>query len=148
MWKKAALIAAACITTSGTVFAEMKPDDAIEYRQSVFEVGRFQFGGMAAMLRGEQDWNTPAFTEHAKVLATIAPLLRTGFSVESHEGDTDALPKIWREKAEFDELLNSYISDAEKLYQIAQQGDENAMKQQFKATARHCKACHDDYRAD
>ncbi len=62
--------------------------------------------------------------------------------------DTDALPGIWENMADFQEKVGNMQEAATNLNTAAQGGDMAAIGEAFKATGGTCKACHDDYRLD
>lgn len=62
--------------------------------------------------------------------------------------ETDALPKIWETRADFDQKISDFQAAAAQLATVAQGGDPAAIGAAFGATGGTCKACHDDYRLD
>lgn len=62
--------------------------------------------------------------------------------------ETDALPSIWENMADFQEKVGNMKDAAAQLNVAAQSGDVAAVGEAFKATGGTCKACHDDYRLD
>ncbi len=62
--------------------------------------------------------------------------------------ETDALPAIWENMADFQEKVGNMQEAAANLNTAAQGGDMAAIGEAFKATGGTCKACHDDYRLD
>lgn len=62
--------------------------------------------------------------------------------------ETEALPIIWEEKADFNDKVAAMQAAAAKLDTIAQDGDVAAVGAAFQTTGGTCKACHDKYRLD
>lgn len=62
--------------------------------------------------------------------------------------ETDALPIIWEETADFNEKVAAMQEAAAKLDATAQGGDVAAIATAFKTTGGTCKSCHDKYRLD
>lgn len=62
--------------------------------------------------------------------------------------ETDALPIIWEDKADFDEKVTAMQDAAAQLDAVAQGGDVAAIAAAFKTTGGKCKDCHDKYRLD
>ncbi len=123
-------------------------NDAIEYRQSAFSLIRYQFGDMGAMLKGKKDFDLNVFQTRAANLAGLANIPHEGFIDGSEKGDTEALAKIWSNKADFDSQMTTFQENAAKLNVAAQTGDKKQIKQAFGNTGKSCKGCHDMYKKD
>ncbi len=62
--------------------------------------------------------------------------------------ETEALPAIWENRADFDQKIADFQAAAANLNTIAEGGDLAAIGAAFGATGGTCKACHDNYRLD
>ena len=62
--------------------------------------------------------------------------------------ETEALPIIWEEPADFSEKVSAMQNAAAQLDTVAQGGDIAAIATAFKTTGGTCKSCHDKYRLD
>ena len=62
--------------------------------------------------------------------------------------ETEALPVIWENKADFNLKVTALQDAAALLDSAAQTGDIAAIGAAFKTTGGTCKACHDKYRLD
>ena len=60
---------------------------------------------------------------------------------------TYALPAIWQKNDDFVKLGKAAQAETAKLAQVAGSKDSEALKAQAVATAKACKACHDNYRS-
>ena len=141
------LLAACAGITIAT--AAVKPETAIHYRQSVYTMIGCNFAPLAQMVKGNSPWNAAEFSRHAERIAFLAPQLPEGFPAGSGSGaETEAKPEIWSDAAGFKAKMDDFIKQSEQLAAVAKSGDEAKMKEQFKATAGTCKACHDGYRVD
>lgn len=123
-------------------------EDAIEYRQSVFHTLAWQFGAMAAMVKGEKDYDAAEFQMRAERLAVLAQMPWEGFVKGSFEGDTRALGKIEAERADFDEHAQALMEESQTLAELSSTQDLAKLRSQFAATAKTCKGCHQEYRGD
>ena len=123
-------------------------DDAIHYRQSAFGLIAHNFGDMGAMLKGKKPFDAEVFAMRAQNVAALSQLPAEGFVVGSDKGETDALAKIWSEKAEFDNKMSQFQENAAKLAVAAKSDDKNAIKAAFMNTGKSCKGCHDVYKKD
>ena len=141
---------AAVLATAFTAgaWAQVKPEDAIEYRKSVFTVVKWDFGPMAAMVKGKIPFDAMQFSAHANRVANMAPRALEGFIPGTDEGDTRAKPEIWTDWDTFESRMQTFVDHSAKLAALAGEGDEAAIKKQFGETGKACKACHDDFRED
>jgi cytochrome c556 len=144
------LIAAMLLAAFGSLFAgaalAQKPEDAIKYRRGVYAVIGWNFGPMAAMVKGDRPYDAAAFARHAEIVAYMSKLPLEGFVPGSDSGDTKAKPEIWLNMDDFKAKLEKMQGEAAKLAEVAKRGDLNAAKAQFGETGKACKACHDEYR--
>ena len=132
---------------TGSVSAQVKPEDVIKYRQAVYKVMGWNFAPMAAMVKGEKPYDKEAFVRHAMIVSQMSPLAMEGFAVGSDKGaDSKAKPEIWTKSADFKEKMDKMVGESKKLAAIASTGSFDEIKKQFGATGGACKACHDDYK--
>jgi cytochrome c556 len=145
--KKPLLTAATAVLLSTTTLAFADAEDAIEYRQSVFKAIKYHFGPMADMVRGKTDYDQAAFSLHADRVAALAKMPGDGFIEGSDKGaDTEAKASIWSNRADFDQRLENFASDAETLAKIAGTGDMDQIRDALGNVGKNCKACHDEYK--
>ncbi len=121
-------------------------EDAIKYRQAAFTMVKGNFGPMGAMVKGERPFDAAAFAKFAENFAVLAKMSDDGFIDGSDMGDTKAKPEVWEKRAEFDAKMKKFQELADKLAVAAKSGDLGAIKPQFGAAAKTCKACHDDFK--
>lgn len=144
-----ALSTAAALATVGVAFAQGSPaDKAIKYRQGVYGIMGWNFGPMAAMVKGEKPYDKEAFARHAKNVAAVGPMALEGFGPGTDKGaaETKAKPEIWTKMDDFKSKMTKMNDEATKLAAISQTGTLDEIKKQFGATGATCKACHDDYK--
>lgn len=143
----AVALLAIAIGAGASAWAQMKPEDAIKYRQSaMFLVGQ-NFGPLGAMAQGKIPYDKDAAIKHAEIVAFVSKLPLRGFQPGTDMGgDTKAKPEIWENMDDFKAKLEKMQQDAAKLAEVAQSGDFNALKAQVGETGKACKACHDKYR--
>ncbi|MEZ5534026.1 MAG: cytochrome c [Thiolinea sp.] len=148
--KKITLAAAAVLTLSvaASVWAKNTPEeDAIEYRQSAYTMIKQHFGPMAAMVKGDMEFDAEAFKKNAEAVAALSQFPINGFVDGSYEGDTDAKPSIAENMDDFREKMETFKIEAANLAKVAAEGgDMSALKPAFGKVGGSCKACHDDYR--
>ena len=144
-----AAIATLLVCAALDAAAQHKPEDVIHYRQSAMTLVGWNFGTLSAMVKGKHAWDAHEFALRAERLAQLAPQVPEGFAKGSDKGaETDAKPEIWANPDDFQSKANDLISEAKALSDVAKNGDEAKMKEQFRKLAGTCKACHDKYKAD
>ncbi len=117
-------------------------------RQSYFALVGMAFGPMGDMVKGKMEWNSEQFAELADDLAGLSGYgVERGFAAGSEMGTTRAKPEIWDNMDDFKMKLAAFREEATKLNAVAASGDEAAMKAQFGAVGKTCKACHDEYKS-
>ena len=136
----------ACLL-AGNAIAQAKPDDAIKYRQGVYKIIGWNFGPMAAVVKGEKPYDKEAFARSAANVEFVSRLALEGFLVPgSDKGDTKAKPEIWNKLDDFKAKMTKMNDETAKLAAIAKIGSFDDIKKQFGATGASCKSCHDSYK--
>lgn len=131
--------------------AGAKPEDTVEYRQSVFNVIGWNFKPIGAMMKGEMPFDAAAVARHAAYIEMLSKAAPEGFAKGTGPDvvkDTEAKPEIWTKPSDFDAKMSNFQQEAAKLNEVAKGGDEGAIKAQFGKTAETCKACHKEFRKD
>jgi cytochrome c556 len=137
---------AAALASGAALAQTVKPEDAIKYRQGVMRAMGWNFGPMAAMVKGDIPFDKGKFARNAQWVAELSPMPWEGFMPGTETGDTKAKADIWLDQDKFKKLAEKMEMEASKLAEVAKTGDEARMKAQFSDTAKACKACHDDFR--
>jgi cytochrome c556 len=127
----------------------IKPERVIHYRQSAMAMIGWNFAPLGTMVKGKTPFDAREFSRRADRLEFLGPQLLEGFAKGSDRGaETDAKAEIWSDFEDFRAKLDDYVNESKKLAEVARNGSEAEMKEQFKKTAEACKACHDKYRAE
>lgn len=122
---------------------------AIEYRKEAFHMIKYHFGPMAAMVKGEKDFNAEEFAKNAEAVAVLSKFPINGFIPGSDKGEkTEAKAEIWTNMDDFKKKMETFKVEATSLADVAKGGDMNAIKPQFGKVGESCKACHKEYKAD
>ncbi|MDQ5908847.1 MAG: hypothetical protein QG599_940 [Pseudomonadota bacterium] len=145
-----ALLGASLLTMAAHA-AGPKPEDAMEYRQSVFNIIGWNFKPMGAMVKGEVPFDAAAVARHAQYVDLMSKAALEGFPKGSGPDaveDTDAKADIWTNWGKFETAMKNFQQESAKLAEVAKGGDEAVIKAQFGKTAETCKACHKEFRKD
>lgn len=123
-------------------------DKAVEYRQKALSVMQQNFAAMAAMVKGETEYNADFFQRRANDFEKMSSIPWSGFAVEGAMpgNDSDALTEIWDNWDDFQQRASDLQEYAAQLAQVSQKGSIDAIKPVFMDTAKTCKGCHDNYK--
>jgi cytochrome c556 len=122
---------------------------AIEYRQAVFKIVSGNFGPLSQVAQGKAEFKPEAVSKQATRLAQIATFVGDAHPDISKEGKTRALPVIWTNRKEFDEIAARFVTDTKNLAEVAE--NSSSAGEEFKgavaAVGNDCKSCHDKFRS-
>jgi cytochrome c556 len=144
------ILALACLFAACAAQAQsVRPEQAIEYRQAVYQVILWNFQPLSAMARGRMDFDRALFRKHALRVANLSGHLLEGYPEGSEQGaETAALAKIWANWADFQTRMGDFQRESRQLANMSRASDFTELKDQFAEVSGTCKACHDLYKAD
>jgi cytochrome c556 len=142
-------ILAFALTT--TAFADLKPEEQIEYRQAGYSFMSWNMGRIKASLEGEY---SPE--QVAKAASTIAAIANSGMGAlygpgtDKDVGDvkTHVKPELFQNGEDVGQLARDFMDAADNLAEVAAEGEKDDVKAAFGELGQACKACHKKYRAD
>ena len=140
------LLFAVVFVTSAQYALAQKPEQAIKYRRGAFAVMGWNFGSMAAMVKGKKPYDAEVFARNAEIVAFMSRLPLEGFTPGSETGDTKAKPEIWLNMDDFKAKLEKMQQEVDALAKVAKTGNFDNSKAQLGEAGKACKACHDEYR--
>ena len=149
--KSKLLLAMLTFTLAGTAAAQMKPDDAIKFRQSGYTFMSWNMGKIKANLEGE--YNAQQVQAAATAIAGIAgsgmgALYGPGTEKDIGSLKTRVNPEFFQEMPNVGKLATDFNNAAANLAKVAATGDKAAVQKAFGETGETCKACHDKYRME
>lgn len=148
MKSKIALLAgAAVLSFSSLAQAQFaKPEDAVHYRQSAFDL----IGNHMGRINGQLKSGSPNLAQVQSSAALIETLSKLPFEAFTPDSDMVASsktkPELWKDTAKVKQLADKMQAEVAKLVVVSKTGDVKAIQTQFGAVGQSCKACHDDYR--
>jgi cytochrome c556 len=127
------------------VGAAIAQANVIEQRQNImkrnWDVAKPVFG----MMRGQVAFNLEQVQSALRTISQNAKQIPTLFPDNSKTGgDTEALPAIWENKADFNARAARLEESAQAA--LAAIKDEATFKTEFPKAAQTCDGCHDKYR--
>jgi cytochrome c556 len=143
-----ALVAA---TIAGSAAAQMKPEDAIKFRQSAYTTMAWNMGRIKMNVEGT--YNKDDVIKAANVIQAIAnsgmgALYLPGTDKGKGWKDTRVLPELFTDKEGVGKVAGAFNKEANELAKVAATGDAAAVKAQFGKLGEACKGCHDKFRRD
>src|SRR5256885_8856455 len=126
----AVVVALALGGVVGAALAQAKPEQLVKQRQAVMTLQGKYFGPMAAMAQGKAPYNADIVKRNAAFLDNLTRMPWDTFDPSTKDVKSNALPAIWEQPDKFKEAASRLENEAQKLYQVSQSGDENAVKAQ------------------
>jgi cytochrome c556 len=144
-WTKSLAVISGALALSMPAMAG-KAEDAVHYRQGILMGMGWNVGAMGAMVKGDVPFDAARFAFLAGRTAVLAPMVLEGFTPDTKDAKSHALPALWDNYADFEKRMKENVESTAKLAEVAKSGDEAAMKAQFGEAVQVCKGCHDEYR--
>lgn len=154
--KTAVMVVAGSLLASTLVMAQQKASNerqaqfAIDTRQAVLTLLGSNMAPLGGMLKREIPYSQALVQKNATRILQLGHMLPDAFALDTSEIDieTEALDGIWKNKADYDAKIQTFLDAAEALAAVSQQGDEGAVKGAIGNLGKSCGGCHDVYRAD
>mgnify|MGYP001767613558 CR=1 FL=1 len=148
--KSRLLPALVALTLAGTAAAQVKPEDAIKWRQSGYGFMAWNMARIKMNVEGQ--FNKDEVIKAANAIQAIAnsgmgALYLPGTDKGTGWEKTRAKPEIWTEKEKLTKAGGAFNKEANEMAKVAATGDAAAVKEQFGKLSATCKGCHDDFKA-
>lgn len=148
--KSKLLLALIAITLGTGAFAQVKPEDAIKYRQAGYAFMGWNMGRIKANVEG--NYNKEEVMKAANAIQAVAnsgmgALYLPGTDKGTGFHETKVKPELFTEGAKVGKVAGDFTAAANDLAKVAATGDAAAVKAAFGKLGGTCKACHDDFRA-
>jgi cytochrome c556 len=123
--------------------------DAIAARQASLDMSSITFRSMSDAMKAGREAKSQGYP--AAVLAKWAKALPRMFPAGTGQGETSAssqaLPIIWRDRANFDQAAAYYAATTARLAELAAANDTAGFTRQLEEVNQACGACHARYKA-
>ena len=122
---------------------------AIEYRQAVYKIVAGNFGPLSQVAQGKAEFKAESAVRQATRLSQIATFVGDAYPEISKEGKTRALPAVWSNRKEFDQLVQDFQAHTRTLAEVVENSSSagEELKAAVAAVGNDCKACHDKFRS-
>lgn len=123
---------------------------AVEFRQAIFKLVKSNVGALGAMNKGVIPFAPETLDKNGMRLEQLSLMLEDYFATDTSDFEvyTEALDKIWQDKADFSNKINDFTKAAVNLQAAAKSGDKGEYKSAIGGVFKTCKGCHDKYKAD
>lgn len=147
--KSKLLLALLTVAVAGSAVAQVKPEDAIKYRQSGYVFMGWNMGRIKANVEGQ--YNKDEVIKAANAIQAIAnsgmgALYLPGTDKGKGWEETRAKPEIWTDKEKMGKVATDFVREANEMAKVAATGDAAAVKMQLGKLGGTCKGCHDDFK--
>lgn len=147
--KSKLLLSLLAFTLAGTAVAQVKPEDAIKFRQSGYAFMAWNMGRIKANVEGQ--YNKDEVIKSANAIQAIAnsgmgALYLPGTDHGKGWEDTRVKPELFTNKEGVGKVAGAFVKEANEMAKIAAAGDAAATKEQFGKLSGTCKGCHDDFK--
>ena len=138
------------LSFAGAASAQLKPDDAIRFRQSGYGFMAWNMGRIKMNVEGGQ-YNKEEVIKAANAIQAIANAGMGALYVPGSDKGTGweatrAKPAIFTDKEKVGKLAMAFNKEANEMARIAASGDASAVGAQLGKLGDTCNACHDDYK--
>ena len=116
---------------SAPAAAPTPAERAIEYRQSVFKVVSGNFSPLAQVAQGKAEFKAETVSRQAARLTQIATFVGDSVPDISKEGKTRALPAVWTNRQEFEQIAADFVAHTKTLAEVAE--NSSSAGEEFKA---------------
>lgn len=147
--KSKLLLALLSISLAGTAAAQMKPEDAIKFRQSGYGFMAWNMARIKMNVEGQ--YNKEEVIKAATAIQAIAnsgmgALYPAGTDKGTGWEPTRVKPEFFTNKEGVGKVAMAFNKEANEMAKIAATGDAAAVKAQFSKLNDTCKGCHDDFK--
>lgn len=152
--KSRLVVALLTVTLAGTAAAQLKPEDAIKFRQSGYTFMAWNMGKLKGMLvDNPSTFNKKQAIAAANVIAATANSGMGALFVQGSEKgkgwkETRVKPELFADKEGVGKVAMAFNKEANELARVAATGDAAALKVQFGKVGESCKGCHEKFRQE
>lgn len=133
-----------------TAKSEKHAKKATELRQSVFSLLGSNMGPLGGMAKGKIEFNEEAIKKHSLRINQLSHMIAdyTRTDTSSFKTKTEALDKVWQQRAEFEKRIKDLNKSSKNLLKVAETGDQGAIKKAIGGVGKTCGGCHDNFKKD
>ena len=142
-------LALLAFTLAGTASAQVKPEDAIKWRQSAYATMGWSMARIKSNVEGT--YNKEDVIKAANVIQAIAnsgmgALYVPGSDKGKGWEETKVKPELFTNKEGVGKAAMAFGKEANEMAKVAATGDAADVKEQLGKLGGTCKGCHDDFK--
>lgn len=149
-FSKKLIAVVALALAAGTISAgEKKPsgEKAIDYRESVMTIYKWNIGPIGAMAAGKRAYDATAFEKHARDLIGAGRLdMLAGFPEGSESEESSAMSDVWLDWEGFTGKYDDFQKALDGLEKSLASDDKAARMAAVGGVGKSCKGCHKAYK--
>jgi cytochrome c556 len=126
--------------------AQAKPETLVKQRQSAMTLQGKYFGPLGGMAQGKVPYDANIVARNAGYLEVLTKLAWDGFTPDTANEKTRALPEIYTDSAGFKAANERLQAGVANLVTAAKSGNEATVKAAIGNIGKECGSCHDKYR--
>lgn len=139
------------IAFASTAFADLKPEEQIEYRQAGYSFMSWNMGRIKANL--ENNYNPDQVSKAANAIAAIAnsgmgALFGPGTEKSFGDVKTRVKPELFENAEQVGKLARDFMDAADHLAEVAADGEKDEVQAAFGDLGKACKSCHEKFRSN
>ncbi len=134
-------------TYGSAALAQAKPDVLVKQRQAAMTLQGKYFGPLAGMASGKVPYNAEVVARNAAYLDALIRMPWDGFTENTKDEKTRALPAVYTDAAKFKEASDRAQSAVSQLVKVSKGGDEATVKTAINDVNKACGGCHESFRA-
>lgn len=152
--KNKLLLTLSALAIAGSAAAQVKPDDAIKFRQSGYAFMAWNMGKLKGMLvDNPASFNKEQAAAAANAIQAIAnsgmgALYVPGSDKGKGWKETRVKHELFADREGVGKVAMAFNKEANELAKVAAGGDAAALKVQFGKVGETCKGCHDKFRQE
>ena len=149
--KSKIVLALLAVALAGSAVAQVKPEDAIKFRQSGYGFMAWNMARIKANVEGDK-FNKDEVIKAANAIQAIAnsgmgALYLPGTDKGKGWEETRAKSNIWTEQEKLGKAAMAFNKEANEMAKVAATGNADAVEAQLGKLGGTCKGCHDDFKA-
>jgi cytochrome c556 len=98
------------------------------------------------MGQGKMPYNADVIKRNVGYLDALSEMPWDGFAASTKDVKSRAMPSVFSDTGKFKEAQDRFTGEVDKLADLAQKGDEAAVKSQILAVDKACGGCHENFR--
>lgn len=137
-------------STTATAADNFKPEDAVKYRQAIYQIFAAQTTVLGGILQGKIEFNAQEVNQRAKNIAAVAPLLgETYFPATRNVKSSKFKAASWGKLDDVGAKGEAFGKALNELVTASSQADfsQDDASKTIGAVLQSCKSCHDSHRS-